>query len=227
MQITFAIVTAGVWQSAERPEIQVRKMERTRLGRNGFALAGWAVFVNGIELPTAGRNRTMRDAAAAAESYVNRQAEIEDRARLARLEAEAARQLAVNSPEGQAARTSPPAPIREALDRVSIAAREAVEAAIAAAEDRPAEPDPCTEDDVDELIDRIMRRAQYQALRGFLLVLDEWVDGARSNDKATGRAAVFGEHDVTFVRDDIRNMVTDTAAELSVPDPVVLAEATS
>jgi hypothetical protein len=109
------------------------------------------------------------------------------------------------------------APIREALDKVAAAAYEAVEAALAAQASTPAAagPDPATDDDSNELLDRIVRRAQYTALRAMLDVLDGWIEGAAENHEA------MSHRDNDCCRDfapaDIRRMVNDAAAELRVP----------
>lgn len=110
-----------------------------------------------------------------------------------------------------------PAPIREALDKVTRAAYEAVEAALAAAADKPPAADPATDDDSNELLDRIVRRAQFTALSAMLGVLDSWIDGAAENHEA------MSHRDNDCCRDfapaDIRRMVNDAAAELRVPAP--------
>jgi hypothetical protein len=355
MELHFTLVKAGIWQCTERPEIQLRKMPRTRLGRNGFALPGWAVFTNGIEVRTCGREATKRHAAEEAERYVVRAdeqltrmtAEAErqlstqreyERNRLANLDAakanreaqqaadqreryagevlalagvtaathavrfdgavvpregipcahpEAARRLSadvwhpdtcggcgaslpdpdatptlgpaapgpddpvpvearafeiidgayvpLNRPRStalsrgalgqlvaeargpQAPRSEAPAPIREALERVTRAAYEAVEAALAAQQDAPPAADPATEDDSNELLDRIVRRAQYTALHAMLGVLDGWIDGAAEHHEQAAHRDSDCCRD--FAPADIRRMVNDAAAELRVPAP--------
>lgn len=93
---------------------------------------------------------------------------------------------------------------------------------IEAAQPQPA--DPATEDDSNELLDRIVRRSQYTALKAMLSVLAGWVEGARGNCEAVGhgRASahngglICGEQ---FDIDDIRNMINDTARELGTAQP--------
>lgn len=76
--------------------------------------------------------------------------------------------------------------------------------------------DPATTDRVDELVDRIVRRAQYAALSAMLPMLDGWIEGARENHEAFDRRDAF---DTSFEPDDIRCMVNDVARELGVPEP--------
>lgn len=219
MELSFEIVTAGVWQAVEHPEIQVRKKGPNLLAKDSRALRGWAVFCNGIEVLTCGRSATKREAQAEAERFMDRAAEQQ-----ARMTVEADRQLVSNTPEGQAARMSPPAPIAEALDRVSAAAREAVEAAIAAAEDRP---DPATTDDFADLVDRMVRRAQYLALRAVLDSLDGWIEGDKANhDAMEHRNENTGSECWTnYHPDDVRTMVQDAARDLGLTAPLFVKAA--
>jgi hypothetical protein len=339
VNLHFEIVRAGIWQATERPDIQLRKMPRTTIGRNGFALPGWAVFVGGREVHTCGREATKRHAAENAQGYVEREQVEPYRAPVTAAETNHATQQAADQrerhagevlalagvtaathvvkfdgtvmpregipcahPEAARVRTgdvwrpdtcggcgepipdadatptlgpaqaryvgrsccpstegdvhdrtcetdearkqwaprserrligpahahldapctdacyepSAPAPIREALERVTRAAYEAVEAAIEATRTPPAA-DPATEDDVPELVDRIVRRARFEALRTMLGVLDSWIDGAAENHEA------MSHRDNDCCRDfapaDIRRMVNDAAAELRVPEP--------
>jgi hypothetical protein len=282
VKLHFEIVRAGVWQATERTDIQLRKMPRTTIGRNGIALPGWAVFVGPREMLTCGREATKRHAAENAQAYVEREAEAAAAAEQARrdeaLHAEANRTRERDAGETLAllgltaathmvkmggtvvpregipcahpeaarvksrdvwhpdtcggcgepvpdadatptlgpARPEAPAPIREALERVTRAAYEAVEAAIEATR-TPRAVDPTTEDDVPELVERIVRRAQFEALRTVLDVLDGWIDGAAENHEA------MSHRDNDCCRDfapaDIRRMVNGAAAELRVPEP--------
>lgn len=326
MKLHFTIVTAGVWQCDERPEIQVRKVAAgTQLGTD--VRGGWAVFVNGIELLTVGREQTKRYAVENAEAYADRadkqlarmtaeadrqltaQREYEQRTEVERLadlnavKANGAAQAAADQRERvehfetvnereerldevrrerhagellalagvtaathivkfdgtimpregipcahpEAARVKSrdvwhpdtcggcgnfvpdadatptlgpaperPAPIREALERVTRAAYEAVEAALAAQQDAPPAADPATEDDSNELLDRIVRRAQYTALHEVLSVLDGWIEGNAVNAEG-GVGEVEAIH--RFHSLDIRRMVNDAARELRVPEP--------
>lgn len=79
--------------------------------------------------------------------------------------------------------------------------------------------DPATDDSVPELAERIVRRAQFEALRTMLSVLDGWIDGAAENHEA------MSHRDNDCCRDfapaDIRRMVNDAATELRVPEPYV------
>jgi hypothetical protein len=104
------------------------------------------------------------------------------------------------------------APIREALDRVSVAAYEAVEAAIEAATSTP-QADPATDDDVTELVDRIVRRAQYVALGAVLAQVDRWL--AKAGDTVDPVVLARGE----VAADSFRGMVNDAATDLGVPRP--------
>lgn len=79
--------------------------------------------------------------------------------------------------------------------------------------------DPAVDDDSNELLDRIVRRAQYTALHAMLGVLDGWIEGAAENHEA------MSHRDNDCCRDfapaDIRRMINDAAAELGVPAPYV------
>lgn len=89
---------------------------------------------------------------------------------------------------------------------------------IAAAQPQPAaETDPATDDSVSDLVDRIVRRSQYLALREVLDVLDGWERGARENGDLGARPA-YGEYDV-WHSSDVRRMIDDAARELGVPEP--------
>lgn len=165
MQLTFGIVTAGVWQARERPDIQLRNMPR-HYGTTGLLEAGWAVSVNGVELLTAGRERTKRHAAENAQAYVDR-------------------------------------------DRV-------------AAEDRS---DPATDDDVDELVERVVRRAQYLALRAVSARLAGAVQVVREQcvEESHGPASSHDDNILCGRRFDVeefRAMIADAARQLRVPAPV-------
>lgn len=83
----------------------------------------------------------------------------------------------------------------------------------------PAEADPATDDDVQELVDRIVRRAQYVALREVLKALDDWRMGARENHDALGHRGEYRPCWESFATGDVRRMVSDAARELGVPDP--------
>lgn len=204
MALRFKLVKAGIWQCPEHPEIQLRRKARTLAARDGRALAGWAVFENGVEVTAITRRATLPEAAGAATEFVA--------AQRAAAEAAAAREADDRPPFGM----TPPAPIAEALARVAAAAREAVEATIVAAMERPAEPDPATEDDVDELVERIVRRAQYQALKVMARVAADWHDGSRSNHQAEAHNTV-DDCCAHFELGDILRMVNDAAIELRVP----------
>jgi hypothetical protein len=82
----------------------------------------------------------------------------------------------------------------------------------------PPPADPATEDDTNELLDRIVRRAQYTGLKALLGVLDGWVEGCQSNAEALGRRRPDADG-VMFVRGDIRRMVNDAARELGTAQP--------
>jgi hypothetical protein len=265
MRLHFEIVAAGVWQCTERTDIQVRNMPRTRLGRNGFAVGGWAVFVSGREVLTCGRSETKRDACVAAQAYADRDAavsaarvaEAENFATVQEMEEHAARKLhpgeilaiagvtaathvvtddghviprtALAAPYGSVADmraqyraehpAHPQAAVTAALAKLTAALREQVLAELPPA---PAPADPATEDDVSELVDRVVRRAQYLALRTVLEALDGWVATA----ERTCRAEYHGDgHDdgrpcgAVFDVSDFRAMVNDSAAALNVPAP--------
>jgi len=82
----------------------------------------------------------------------------------------------------------------------------------------PATPqtDPATEDDIDELAERIVRRAQYVALKTFKQVLESWTMGAASNHEALGHPTQDGCAE-RWHNDDIRSMLGDAADELRIP----------
>src|SRR5690349_4724137 len=76
-----------------------------------------------------------------------------------------------------AIRHLPQPALAAAFDRL----RAAVEAEIAS--QQPAT-DPVIDDTVPELVDRIVRRAQYEALKTFRTVLAGWIEGAEDNCRA-------------------------------------------
>lgn len=81
------------------------------------------------------------------------------------------------------------------------------------------ERDPATDDDIDEIVERLVRRAQYLALRKVLDVLEGWREGAHGNHE-TGMHGVGDEPCwETFRSADIRVMVADAASELRTADP--------
>lgn len=84
--------------------------------------------------------------------------------------------------------------------------------------------DPATDDNVHELLDRIVRRSQYVALREVLAQLDGWIERAektcRAEDHGDGSSHDDGrpcgrDFDVA----DFRTMVNGAADELRVPRP--------
>lgn len=132
----------------------------------------------------------------------------------AKLDAEAdlAEVLRDRAPEA-----APPTPVAEALSRAAAAVRAAAEAiGTVTLAQRAGEPDPATDDDVDELVERIVRRAQYQALRVMARVARDWYDGSRSNHQAMAHNAV-ADCCAHFELGEILRMVNDAAVELSVP----------
>jgi hypothetical protein len=84
----------------------------------------------------------------------------------------------------------------------------------------PAAADPATEDDVSELVARIVRRAQYDALRAVLSVLDGWVEGmARNCEELHEGTHPVDDCSKTFHVRDIRAMVGDAARHLGTVAP--------
>jgi hypothetical protein len=83
----------------------------------------------------------------------------------------------------------------------------------------PADTDPALDDRVDELVDRIVRRAQYETLRKMLAVLDGWREGSQSNHDELGHRDEFESCCGNHHANDVRNMVNDAARELGVPEP--------
>lgn len=81
--------------------------------------------------------------------------------------------------------------------------------------------DPATDDDVDEIVERLVRRAQYLALRKVLDVVEGWREGARSNHDANGHRNEVPGYDCweQWHSSDIRTMVADAARELHTADP--------
>lgn len=79
----------------------------------------------------------------------------------------------------------------------------------------PPAADPVQTDVPDELLRRIVRRAQYLALREVLTQLDGWVAGMKSNHEALDHR----DRDCcdTFHPADIRGMVNDAARQLNLP----------
>lgn len=103
--------------------------------------------------------------------------------------------------------------VEQALDTI----RDAT-SALALAATTPDPADPATDDDVQQLVDRLVRRASYLALRQVLDVLDGWREGARSNHDALSHR---GERDCWehFETDDVRRMIADAARDLGTADP--------
>lgn len=83
--------------------------------------------------------------------------------------------------------------------------------------EQPPPADPVTEDTVPELVDRIVRRAQYEALKTFRTVLSDSVEIAEENCRSMHE----GTHDVrdcsTFTPSDVALMIDAVAVELRVP----------
>lgn len=81
--------------------------------------------------------------------------------------------------------------------------------------------DPARDDDSNELLDRIVRRAQYTALVAMLAVVDGWVEGAQENHEALQHRgeSIGSECWTQFHPDDIRNMINDAAREVGTADP--------
>jgi hypothetical protein len=279
MRLNFAIVVAGVWQCMERPEIQVRncKARMSKVDPRAVeAYPGWAVFVNGIELLTAGREKSKRHAQENAQAYVDREAEVAARAEQARRDADlaveadrirakdAAALLPAYDPEAGAsapdanrqrqgrkligpARAHLDAPCTDACyepvdaegehfasveeieeqldprdapplspsDHANHLARRLVEV-LSELPAVPARPDPATDDDVHELVDRIIRRSHYVALKVVLKQLDGWIAGNLENVEG-GIGELEAVH--RFHTQDVRRMVNDAARELRVPEP--------
>lgn len=67
-----------------------------------------------------------------------------------------------------------------------------------------------------ELMRRIVKRAQYDALKVMLEGVDAWVETARENAEAGVGSRADAEQ---FHADDIRNMINDAARELGVRPP--------
>jgi len=91
-----------------------------------------------------------------------------------------------------------------------------------AAEPGPARAtDPATDDDIDEIVERLVRRAQYLALCKVLDELDGWREGQRSNHDANAhRGEAAGEQCWEhWHSSDVRTMVADAASELRTADP--------
>lgn len=260
MKLHFDIVRAGIWQATERPDIQLRKMPRTLIGRNGYALPGWAVFVGGREVRTCGREATKRHAAENAEQYTEReQADTHAGETLALLgltptthvvkfdgtvmpregipciHPESARKRSGDVwhpdtcggcgeplPDIDATPTLGPADLQArvtaALAQLSAAMRGQVLA------DLPPAPtaDPATDDNVPELTERIVRRAQYEALRAVYRVLLGWAAGSEENCRSMHAGSHPVEDCLMYVPNDIARMLNDAADELHVPKPVEL-----
>jgi hypothetical protein len=83
------------------------------------------------------------------------------------------------------------------------------------------ERDPAHDDDVAEIVERLVRRAQYLALREVLIVLDSWREGARSNHDGMGHQREIASEECweNFHASDVRTMVADAARELRTADP--------
>ncbi len=106
--------------------------------------------------------------------------------------------------------------------------REAVQIAAgvmtAAAASDALEPDPATADDIAELVERIVRRAQYEALRMVLSVLDEGIQSTSEFCHEQGHGSA-NQHDdgrlcgEAFDVDDFQRMVNDAARRLHTAQP--------
>lgn len=107
-------------------------------------------------------------------------------------------------PDADRPQAPPASPWTEFHDKMQAAIR-AADAAVQAAQHAQAV-DPVTEDTVPELVDRIVRRAQYEALKMMRTVVAGWVEGA---DDGVSRPI--------FTPDDIANMINDAATVLRVP----------
>lgn len=84
--------------------------------------------------------------------------------------------------------------------------------------------DPVAEDRLPALHERVVRRAQYEALKVVLSVLAGWIEGAQENCVALEHGSA-GRHDDSllcgerFHADDIRTMINDAARELGTSEP--------
>lgn len=89
----------------------------------------------------------------------------------------------------------------------------------------PSRPDPALDDNVLELVDRVVRRAQYEALKTVRSVLAGWVEGAESNCRAMDHGSASRHDDnllcgERFDREDVARMINDAADALHVPKVV-------
>jgi hypothetical protein len=80
---------------------------------------------------------------------------------------------------------------------------------------------PTTDDDVSVLVDRIVRRAQYAALREVLVVVNGWVAGTAENHEAMQHR---GNCCRDFAPADFRQMLNDAARNLGTTLPVTAAD---
>lgn len=71
----------------------------------------------------------------------------------------------------------------------------------------PPAPTPSADERLPELHDRVVRRAQYEALKAFLSTLAGWHN------------SIDDDNDGHFHVDDIRTMINDTARELGTSEP--------
>jgi hypothetical protein len=119
------------------------------------------------------------------------------------------------TPPRQAKTPGPWADLDDALEGVTRAARQIAEQA-ARESVRAADQETTT-----ELVDRIVRRARYDALKTLLSVLDGWIEGSRSNHEALDHRTSFDGCCGQYAPEDIRAMVNDAARDLGTPLPVV------
>lgn len=72
-----------------------------------------------------------------------------------------------------------------------------------------------------KLLDRIVRRAAYDALKTMLATLDGWIEGARENHDAMQHRgeSTGGECWQSFAPEDIRTMVNDAARQFGTREP--------
>jgi hypothetical protein len=110
--------------------------------------------------------------------------------------------------------------VREATEQLAAAAHGGVAVIEQAAADAS---DPATTDHTDELVERIVRRAYYSALRKVLDVLEGSRETQRENhDAMSHRGESFGEQCWEhWHSSDFRTMVTDAARELGTADPML------
>lgn len=222
MELTFKVRRSGYWACVEYPGITLRRMGRTK--SKSF---GWALFVDMLE--TGDRHLSKALAEQAANEFVT-----------ARETAKAYRPvLDEHDPLCTERCCIPPVPVvAPQLNRATIAERGRVPAALMSFDMVTAAVDAAvgalksavevaatqavrgTPEETDaELLDRIVRRAKYDALRAMRRALTGWAEGARDAHEAGEHRDDVARCCLRFTPKDIARMIDDAAREAGTHSP--------